>query len=133
MYAPPQPAAPHPETSLLLTVICWSFHSGVQALGPLPGHSTNFLLAFDVTERDLAPSAAAAADGAAAAAAAVPTEAVWRSLQELLAESEGQAVHGNQLVAVLKQLQHVFKRWACVLKGHIGRVCRDRTPELGYA
>ena len=72
-----------------------------QALGPAPGQATKFLLAFNVPEDELAP---------APDVAAAPEEAAWRDLHELLAEAEGQPVAGNQLVAVLRQLQQLFKR-----------------------
>lgn len=71
-----------------------------QALGPLPGQSTKFLLAFEVPEGDLVHRASPA----------VATEVAWQPLGTLLEESEGHAVHGNQLVAVLRQLQQLFKR-----------------------
>ena len=79
----------------------------MQALGPLPGQSTKFLLAFDVSETALCPSADDAAVGT--------TETSWHDLHLLFAECEGQAVHGNQLVAVLKQLQQLLKRCGCML------------------
>lgn len=75
----------------------------IHALGPEPRVSTKFFMAFNVPEVPLVPAdEALAAQGAQAAS--------WEDLQGLLEETAGQPVAGNQLVAVLRQLQSMAKR-----------------------
>ncbi|KAL4421666.1 hypothetical protein ABPG77_001207 [Micractinium sp. CCAP 211/92] len=68
----------------------------IHALGPEPKASTKFFLAFNVPEQALSSSD----EG----------QAAWEELQPLLEDAAGQQVAGNQLVAVLRQLQGMLKR-----------------------
>ncbi|GAB4813025.1 hypothetical protein N2152v2_000071 [Parachlorella kessleri] len=99
---------------------------GLAALGPLPGQSTRFLLAFDLPQQDLQPGNSNAAysqpsqspaaggsasePGTAEAAKAAPARASWFDLAQLIAEQQGQPPSDNQLTAVVQQLQQLFKR-----------------------
>ncbi|PRW32559.1 glutamate decarboxylase alpha [Chlorella sorokiniana] len=75
----------------------------IHALGPEARASTKFFMAFNVPEVTLVPAEGAlGAQGAEAAS--------WEDLQSLLEETADQPVAGNQLVAVLRQLQGMIKR-----------------------
>lgn len=68
----------------------------VHALGPEPKASTKFFLAFNVPEQPLPGG-----EGQVA---------TWEELQPLVEGAANQPVAGNQLVAVLRQLQGMLKR-----------------------
>ncbi|KAL4421256.1 hypothetical protein ABPG75_010547 [Micractinium tetrahymenae] len=67
----------------------------IHALGPEPKASTKFFMAFNVPEESVLGGEARAS---------------WEELQPLLEEAASQQVAGNQLVAVLRQLQGMIKR-----------------------